>query len=98
MIYRGIDNMYEAKVSNKIIINHETGAVKLEEFGVNVDGYSNPKQLSEAIESYNSGKEISSDNREDNSWPKGDWYHIYFDMLERLFNWKRKPKDPYKKK
>jgi len=83
--------VYQSKVESKIIINHQTGEVKLEEFKVGVGGYSNTSLLNEAKESYNSDIVSPGDyDIVDKDWPEGVWHRIYHDMLEKLKNWRNR--------
>jgi len=82
--------MYQSKVESKIIINHRTGEVKLEEFKVGVDGYSNTRLLNEAKENYNTDKEWTKPYPYFPDWPEGIWHSIFHDFLEKLRNWRQR--------
>ncbi|MEM7816919.1 MAG: hypothetical protein QXZ20_03330 [Candidatus Aenigmatarchaeota archaeon] len=81
--------MYKARVSNDIIIDKKEGKVRLSDFKINVDGYTEPKLLEKAKESYNNDKELKVFYKSTN-WPKGTWYKLYSDMYRNLLKWKKR--------
>jgi len=88
--------MYQAKVKSKMIINHETGEVKLEKFGVKVDDYSNNRLLTEAKSAYNRDEDLQEKSYKiSGDWPEGTWYSIFYRMFEKFWPWK---KEVYKNK
>lgn len=81
--------VYSAKVSSSITINKKNEEVRLNEFDVKVDGFSDKKLLESAKEKYNSRKAIKKPYYSE-EWPKGTWYSLYYDMLKKLLRWKKR--------
>lgn len=81
--------MYSAKVSNSISINKKTGEVKISEFKVDVDGFSEPKLLEKARENYNENKDLPKSSYP-SRWPEGTWHEIYRDMWKNFLKWRRR--------
>lgn len=81
---------YSSKVSSSMTIDNKTGEVRLNDFGVKVDGFSEPRLLSKARENYNADKSLTKPTYPGLDWPKGTWYDLYWDMWKNLLNWKKK--------
>jgi hypothetical protein len=81
--------MYSAKISSGMTINRKTGEVKVNEFKVSVDGFSEPKLLEKAKESYNSNKNLPKFSYP-TKWPEGNWCELYRDMWENFLRWRRR--------
>jgi len=80
--------MYSSRISSSMTINRKTGEVKINEFKVNVDGFSEPRLLEKAKENYNSNK-VLSDTSYTSKWPEETWHEIYRNMWKKFLKWKR---------
>jgi hypothetical protein len=81
--------MYSSKISSDMTINKKTGEVKINEFKVSVDGFSKPKLLEKAKESYNASKDLPSTSYA-SKWPEETWHEIYWSMWKNFLKWKKK--------
>jgi hypothetical protein len=81
--------MYSSKVKSSMTINNKTGEVSLNDFGVDVNGFSNPSLLSKARENYNLNKDLPKSYCPE-GWPEGTWYDLYWDMWRNFLKWKKK--------
>jgi hypothetical protein len=70
-------------------VNRKTGEVKIDEFNVKVDGFSEPKLLEKAKESYNANKELKK-SYSNPGWPEEDWHEIYWSMWKNFLKWKKR--------
>jgi hypothetical protein len=81
--------MYSSKVSSSMTIDNKTGEVKLNDFEVKVDGYSDKGLTRKAMDSYNSSKDLPQ-SKYDQKWPEGTWYDLYLKMWKNFLRWKRR--------
>ncbi len=81
--------MYSSRVSSSMSVNRKTGEVKIDEFNVKVNGFSEPKLLEKAKESYNANKELEKSYSK-SGWPEEDWHEIYWNMWKNFLKWKKR--------
>ena len=89
MICREGDRMYSAKVSNSMIIDKK-GKIKLNDFKIRVDGFSEPSLLERAKKEYNAGKDLTRVPYKSKDWPEGTWHDLYWDMRENFLRWRKR--------